>query len=53
MKEGDRVNPGRSVKWVGEALVSHGFAFEGKECLYSGITGELMECYVFVGPCFY
>ncbi|CAD7949954.1 unnamed protein product [Amoebophrya sp. A120] len=34
-------------------LIQHGFAPNGKEFLTSGITGEPMECYVFVGPIFY
>jgi len=34
-------------------LIKHGFAPTGKEYLTSGITGEPMECYVFVGPIYY
>eukprot|EP00828_Plagiopyla_frontata_P042561 TRINITY_DN6382_c0_g1_i1.p1 TRINITY_DN6382_c0_g1~~TRINITY_DN6382_c0_g1_i1.p1 ORF type:complete len:395 (-),score=48.66 TRINITY_DN6382_c0_g1_i1:78-1262(-) len=47
------INHEKSVKQIGQYLIQNGFSFEGKEPLCSGITGELMECYVFVGPCFY
>ncbi|KAG9393984.1 RNA polymerase Rpb2, domain 6 [Carpediemonas membranifera] len=34
-------------------LVSRGFNYEGKDMLYSGITGELQPSYVFYGPVYY
>lgn len=34
-------------------LTKHGFSYSGKECFYSGITGEIMEGYVFFGPIYY
>ena len=46
-------NHEKSVESIGKILISNGYSFEAKEPLYSGITGELMECYVFIGPCFY
>lgn len=36
-----------------KTLIKHGFAPTGKEYLTSGITGEPLECYVFVGPIYY
>lgn len=36
-----------------KTLIRNGLSPSGKEVLTSGITGEMMECYVFVGPIFY
>lgn len=36
-----------------EALVAHGFSYTGKDMLYSGISGEPLKVYVFMGPVFY
>lgn len=34
-------------------LIKHGFNPSGKDILYSGITGEALECYIFSGPIYY
>lgn len=34
-------------------LVKHGYSYVGKDILTSGITGEPLESYVFMGPVFY
>jgi DNA-directed RNA polymerase III subunit RPC2 len=34
-------------------LIENGFSYSGKDMLYSGITGEPMECYVYFGPIYY
>jgi DNA-directed RNA polymerase III subunit RPC2 len=34
-------------------LIKHGFNPSGKDILYSGITGEPLECYIFSGPIYY
>ena len=34
-------------------LIEHGFNYAGKDMLTSGITGELMEAYVYFGPIYY
>lgn len=34
-------------------MVDHGFSFDGKDLLYSGTTGEMLNAYVFSGPIFY
>ncbi|KAK6640736.1 DNA-directed RNA polymerase III subunit RPC2 [Polyplax serrata] len=44
---------GSTVQEVQEELIRHGFNYEGKDLLYSGITGEPMEVYVYSGPVFY
>lgn len=44
---------GDPVSEVGQILVDHGFSFTGKECITSGITGEQMNAYIYVGPIYY
>ncbi len=44
---------GDSIEDVGKILIKHGFAYNGKEALISGITGEYLNSYVFFGPIFY
>jgi DNA-directed RNA polymerase III subunit RPC2 len=34
-------------------LVSHGFNYAGKDYLTSGVTGEPILCYIFMGPIYY
>jgi DNA-directed RNA polymerase III subunit RPC2 len=34
-------------------LVKHGYNYAGKDYLTSGITGEPIQCYIFMGPVFY
>ncbi|GJD11700.1 DNA-directed RNA polymerase III subunit RPC2 [Galdieria sulphuraria] len=34
-------------------LVQHGFSYTGKDFLYSGMTGEPLQAYVFMGPIYY
>jgi DNA-directed RNA polymerase III subunit RPC2 len=34
-------------------LVEHGFDYSGKDVLTSGITGELLQAYIFFGPIYY
>ena len=44
---------GDKVEDMGRILVAHGYSFEGKDLLMSGITGEMLPCYVFSGPIYY
>ena len=44
---------GDSVEDIGNILLSHGFSYSGKDILYSGLTGEPLNCFVFSGPVFY
>jgi len=44
---------GDPVKETGKILTEHGFSFDGKDLLISGMTGELIPCYVFSGPIYY
>ncbi|KAH7972448.1 hypothetical protein HPB52_012136 [Rhipicephalus sanguineus] len=42
-----------TVKDVGEELIQRGFNYLGKDCLTSGITGELLSAYIYMGPIYY
>ncbi|KAK9056091.1 hypothetical protein SSX86_027179 [Deinandra increscens subsp. villosa] len=41
------------VEDISETLVKHGFCYNGKDFLYSGITGEPLQAYIFMGPIYY
>ncbi|KAL7157925.1 hypothetical protein ABFS83_02G108600 [Erythranthe nasuta] len=41
------------VETISETLVKHGFSYNGKDFLYSGITGEPLQAYIFMGPVYY
>jgi len=36
-----------------EALIRNGFSYAGKDVLYSGVTGQPLDAYIFSGPVFY
>ncbi|KAK2158794.1 hypothetical protein LSH36_164g11051 [Paralvinella palmiformis] len=44
---------GDKVGDLSEILVRHGFNYLGKDFLTSGITGEPLQAYVFMGPIYY
>ena len=44
---------GSKVEDMMDILVSHGFSYTGKDFLTSGITGEPLPAYVFMGPIYY
>jgi DNA-directed RNA polymerase III subunit RPC2 len=44
---------GSKVEDMGATLVKHGFSYSGKDFLTSGITGESLPAYVFMGPIYY
>ncbi|KAK9064381.1 hypothetical protein SSX86_015763 [Deinandra increscens subsp. villosa] len=41
------------VEDISETLVKHGFCYNGKDFLYSGITGTPLQAYIFMGPIYY
>ncbi|KFA61168.1 hypothetical protein S40285_02206 [Stachybotrys chlorohalonatus IBT 40285] len=41
------------VDEMGQALLNHGFSWEGKDYFTSGLTGEPLEAYIFNGPIYY
>ena len=50
---GERYGTAVSVDEVNELLVRHGYNYAGKDFLTSGITGEPLMVYVFMGPMYY
>ncbi|GAM83673.1 hypothetical protein ANO11243_016610 [Dothideomycetidae sp. 11243] len=44
---------GSKVVDMADVLMSHGFNYSGKDYLTSGITGEALPAYVFMGPIYY
>ncbi|GAB4827756.1 DNA-directed RNA polymerase III subunit 2 [Ancistrocladus abbreviatus] len=42
-----------TVEAISETLVKHGFSYSGKDFLYSGITGNPLQAYIFMGPIYY
>lgn len=44
---------GSKVQDVGEELIRRGFHYQGKDCLTSGITGEPLSAYIYMGPIYY
>ena len=44
---------GDKVKDISEELVSHGWNYQGKDMLTSGITGESLQAYIYQGPVYY
>ena len=44
---------GDPVHESSKVLVEHGYSYSGKDYLTSGITGETLEAYIFMGPIFY
>ncbi|XP_059652045.1 DNA-directed RNA polymerase III subunit 2 [Cornus florida] len=41
------------VEAISETLVKHGFCYNGKDFIYSGITGLPLQAYIFMGPIYY
>ncbi|CAN3356845.1 DNA-directed RNA polymerase III subunit RPC2 [Diutina catenulata] len=44
---------GSKLEDMSKILVSKGFNYSGKDQLYSGITGECLQAYIFFGPIYY
>jgi len=44
---------GDKVEDMSKILIQHGYSYDGKDYLTSGITGEPLRCYVFSGPIYY
>ncbi|KAM3288857.1 hypothetical protein P3S67_022287 [Capsicum chacoense] len=42
-----------TVDAICESLVKHGYSYNGKDFLYSGITGMPLQAYIFMGPIYY
>ncbi|QHS76302.1 DNA-directed RNA polymerase III core subunit RET1 [Saccharomyces paradoxus] len=44
---------GSKLEEMSKILVDQGFNYSGKDMLYSGITGECLQAYIFFGPIYY
>ena len=44
---------GSKLEEMSRTLVDKGFSYSGKDMLYSGITGECLQAYIFFGPIYY
>lgn len=44
---------GSDLEDMSKILVDKGFSYSGKDMLYSGITGECLQAYIFFGPIYY
>lgn len=44
---------GSKLEDMSKILVDKGFNYSGKDMLYSGITGECLQAYIFFGPIYY
>ena len=44
---------GSKLSDMSQALIDHGYSYDGKDYLTSGITGEPLPAYVFTGPIYY
>ncbi|PHT37337.1 DNA-directed RNA polymerase III subunit RPC2 [Capsicum baccatum] len=42
-----------TVDAISETLVMHRFSYNGKDFIYSGITGMPLQAYIFMGPIYY
>ncbi|ELP90581.1 DNA-directed RNA polymerase III subunit RPC2, putative [Entamoeba invadens IP1] len=38
---------------MSKILIESGYSYDGKEVLYSGITGKTLRAYIFIGPVYY
>jgi len=50
---GEPSNLAHRVEDISDMLVEQGFCYNGKDFLTSGITGEPLEAYIFMGPVYY
>ncbi|CAH2046368.1 unnamed protein product, partial [Thlaspi arvense] len=50
---GEQSGHADKVADISETLVKHGFSYSGKDLLYSGLSGEPLQTYVFMGPIYY
>ncbi|KAL6944997.1 DNA-directed RNA polymerase III core subunit ret1 [Hanseniaspora vineae] len=44
---------GSKLEEMSKILVDHGYNYSGKDMLYSGVTGECLQAYIFFGPIYY
>ncbi|GAA5989823.1 hypothetical protein JCM10908_002335 [Rhodotorula pacifica] len=44
---------GSKAEDMSQVLIDNGYSYAGKDYLTSGITGQPLECYVYMGPIYY
>jgi len=44
---------GDKVEDVGRTLIANGFSYSGKDIITSGITGETLSAFIYMGPIYY
>ena len=44
---------GASMQKIADRLEENGYSRHGGETLYNGMTGEALECDIFIAPCYY
>eukprot|EP00898_Chlorokybus_atmophyticus_P001524 jgi/Chlat1/2372/Chrsp17S02643 len=42
-----------TIPAISSTLIAHGFSYSGKDLLYSGLTGEPLSAYIYMGPVYY
>ena len=47
------VNKGPKIKILGDILTENNYHSSGNEILYNGMTGEQLECNIYIGPTYY
>uniref|UniRef100_A0A1J3DA34 DNA-directed RNA polymerase subunit beta n=1 Tax=Noccaea caerulescens TaxID=107243 RepID=A0A1J3DA34_NOCCA len=50
---GERSGHADKVETISATLVEKGFSYSGKDVLYSGLSGEPLQAYIFMGPIYY
>jgi len=51
--DGTCFNDSVTVDWISQKLLGLGYEAHGNELMYSGETGQQLECSVFMGPTYY
>jgi len=50
---GEKTGHADSIETISQELIEAGYSYSGKDFLCSGITGEPLEAYIFMGPVYY
>lgn len=50
---GENTGQAHTVDYISKELIEAGYSYSGKDFLCSGITGEPLEAYIFMGPVYY
>ncbi|KAL1218047.1 DNA-directed RNA polymerase III subunit 2 [Cardamine amara subsp. amara] len=50
---GERSGHADKVETISATLIANKFSYSGKDLLYSGLSGEPLQAYIFMGPIYY